>query len=134
MITNLELTDPAILFPGISLLLLAYTNRNLALANIVRTLSILTEDCEDKNRYQQIQNLKIRIELIKYMQAHGVISFIFCVITMLFLHISLEAVAPYLFLISLISMLVSLSFALLEILQSGKTLDLELERTQITRF
>lgn len=130
---ELKLTDPAFLFPGISLLFLAYTNRYLALANIVRHLNELVIGEPDKNRIQQIDNLKLRIKMIKYMQLLGVVAFIFCVLTMLSLYYSADAWAMHLFLVSLISMLLSLCFALFEILQSGKTLDMELERSRVKK-
>ncbi len=127
---ELRLVDPAFLFPGISLLFLAYTNRYLALANIVRHLNQLVNENCDVNRINQINNLKLRLRVIKLMQAFGVLAFIFCVITMISLYFKSQSVSQGLFLLSLISMLISLSFAFYEVLQSGKTLDMELERTQ----
>lgn len=131
MVVELRLVDPAFLFPGISLLFLAYTNRYLALANIVRNLNqLITDDC-DANRIYQIKNLKLRIAYIKLMQFFGALAFIFCVVTMMLLFFNLSEAASYSFFISLSSMLISLVIALIEITQSGKTLDLELERTQL---
>ena len=130
---ELRLVDPALLFPGISLLFLAYTNRYLALANIVRHLNQLVNDNCDVNRINQIKNLKLRIKIIKSMQAFGVIAFILCVLTMISLYFRFQIVSQSLFLFSLISMLISLSLAFYEILQSGKTLDMELERTQLIK-
>lgn len=127
---ELRLTDPAFLFPGISLLFLAYTNRYLALASIVRQLNQLILNDPDTNRLQQIENLKLRIKLIKYMQMFGVLAFIFCIVTMANLFFGQPRVALWIFSLSLAVMLISLLLALAEIMQSGKTLDLELERTQ----
>ena len=129
-VIELRLTDPAFLFPGISLLFLAYTNRYLTLANIVRHLNKLVEEDCDTNRLKQIDNLKLRIKVIKHMQLFGVLAFMFCVMTMIGLYFQFTHTATGLFLISLLAMLVSLSLALFEISQSGKTLDMELERTQ----
>jgi hypothetical protein len=81
----LSITDPAIMFSGISLLFLAYTNRYLSLASVVRTLNKELMKDDGKNRIQQIRNLHLRIILIKYMQAFGVLSFLFCVFAMLML-------------------------------------------------
>jgi len=62
---SLNITDPAILFPGISLLFLAYTNRYLALANIIRQLNKVIDDHFDENREKQIQDLLARVKLIR---------------------------------------------------------------------
>ncbi len=130
IITELSLTDPAFMFPGISLLFLAYTNRYLALANIVRHLSELRAGDRQENRQDQLANLKLRITVIKYMQLLGVVAFLFCVATMISLFFTLQTEASILFLCSLVAMFLSLCAASFEILQSGKTLDMELERTR----
>lgn len=65
---HVSLTTPALLFPAISLLLLAYTNRFFALAALIRQLS-----SGDKPVHQdQIKNLSQRIRIIRRMQEAGV--------------------------------------------------------------
>ncbi len=128
---NLSITDPAFLFPGISLLFLAYTNRYLALANIVRALNSNTDDPDSANRIEQIRSLHLRITLIKFMQAFGVLAFLLCVLTMLLLTFGQQRVAEFLFVASLLSMITSLSLSLAEIMQSGKSLKIELNRTHV---
>ena len=73
---TLNISDPAILFPGISLLFLAYTNRYLAIANIIRSLNKVINEQYDENRELQIQGLLFRIQLIRYMQLFGILAFI----------------------------------------------------------
>lgn len=126
---NLSITDPAFLFPGISLLFLAYTNRYLALASIIRSLNTNVDDHDNDNRVQQIQSIHIRILLIKYMQAFGVVAFLFCIFSMLALVIDQQKTGELLFIGSLSSMTISLLLALTEVLKSGKSLKLELDRT-----
>ena len=126
---NLSITDPAFLFPGISLLFLAYTNRYLALASIVRKLNDHDVNEFDENREKQIESLHMRILLIKYMQVSGVLAFLCCVITMVTLIFSFEKVAAVLFVLSLVFMILSLLLSLKEILQSGESLRIELDRT-----
>lgn len=126
---TLSITDPAFLFPGISLLFLAYTNRYLALASIVRKLNDHDLNELDENREKQIESLHLRILLIKYMQVFGVFAFLCCVITILMLIFSFEKIALILFIASLSSMAASLFLSLTEILQSGKSLRIELDRT-----
>lgn len=128
---NLSITDPAFLFPGISLLFLAYTNRYLALAGIVRALNTNFEDQDSENRIQQIRSIHIRILLIKYMQAFGVVAFLFCIFSMLALMSSQQDAGEVLFVSSLASMTVSLLLSLTEVLKSGQSLKLELDRTQL---
>ena len=128
---TLSVTDPAILFPGISLLFLAFTNRYLALASIIRQLNTYLDEANetDCNRELQIQNLHLRITLIKYMQAFGICAFLCCVISMLLLLLKYQTGGEILFVASLGFMFISLMISLWEILKSGQTLRIELERT-----
>lgn len=128
---TLNITDPAFIFPGISLLFLAFTNRYLALASIVRQLNQIIDAGADKNREKQISNLETRIQLIKYMQAVGVMAFIFCILSMISLFFNDQTFGKLFFGFSLLSLLISLLISLVEILQSGQTLKIELQRTHI---
>lgn len=128
---NLSITDPAFLFPGISLLFLAYTNRYLALASIVRSLNQSFDDQDGQNRVQQIKSIHVRILLIKYMQAFGVVAFLFCIFSMLALILSQQHYGEVLFIASLASMTISLLLSLTEVLKSGQSLRLELDRTHV---
>ena len=128
---NLNITDPAIMFSGISLLFLAYTNRYLALASVMRTLNKDLKKQDEKNRFRQIENLHLRINLIKYMQAFAVISFLFCVFAMLTLFWENQFLGEVFFIMSLVTMIISLLISLTEILKSGESLKIEFERTHI---
>ncbi len=128
---HLNITDPAIMFSGISLLFLAYTNRYLALASVVRSLNKEFKNQDEKNRVRQIKNLHLRINLIKYMQAFGVVSFLFCVLAMMMLFWQQESLGEICFIMSLITMVVSLLISLVEILKSGESLKIEFERTNV---
>lgn len=124
---EITFNTPALLFPAISLLLLAYTNRFLALANLVRRLHDEYKK-EQKNPLllRQIRSLKRRINLVRYMQGLGVFSFVCCVVTMYCIYSEWAAAARYIFAISLLSLLVSLIISLIEITQSTKAIELEL--------
>ena len=128
---NLNITDPAIMFSGISLLFLAYTNRYLALASVIRTLNKELKSQDGKNRARQIENLHLRINLIKYMQVFGVISFLFCVFAMLTLFWENQFLGEAFFIMSLVTMIISLLISLTEILKSGDSLKIEFERTNV---
>jgi hypothetical protein len=59
-------------FPNISLLLIAYTNRFLAIANLIRGLKVKYESERHPDLIAQIKNLHARITLIRDMQALGI--------------------------------------------------------------
>lgn len=66
---ELTLTTPALLFPAISLLLLAYTNRFLTLASLIRDLYARYKAQPDPRIKGQLANLCYRIVIIRNMQA-----------------------------------------------------------------
>ena len=128
---TLKLTDPAILFPGISLLFLAYTNRYLALAGIIRELNmaISTGTGHDENREKQINNLLARVTLIRLMQLYGILAFLSCTTSMSAMLVGFQTIGVYAFGGSILFMFISLCFAFLEVARSGDGLRLEIERT-----
>jgi hypothetical protein len=124
---EINFTTPALLFPAISLLLLAYTNRFVALANLVRKLhDEYTNGQRNRILYQQIRNLRRRINFIRYMQGLGVFSFLCCVVCMFCIYKNWSQMAEYIFGLSLLSLLASLFISLIEIVQSTNALELEL--------
>lgn len=135
---EITFNTPALLFPAISLLLLAYTNRYLALANLIRKLH--DEYMRGEKNFQllkQIKILRIRINMVRQMQALGVFSFLCCVITMYSVYQQWGGATKYVFAASLLSLLASLIISLLEISQSTKALELELsdmEELEKTNF
>lgn len=127
---NISITTPALLFSAITLMLLAYTNRFLAIANLIRQAIALYEEKNDDHIYKQIKNFEKRLELIKYTQIFGVVSFILCVVSMFLIFINYDLMAKILFLISLLSMVISLSFSLYELLISIGALKYELTKIE----
>lgn len=124
---SLEISTPALLFPAITLLLLAYTNRFLALATLIRGLhSKYLENDRDAMVILQINNLRQRLNLIRRMQVFGVLSFVLTVSCMFALFQNSSILANYLFATSLLSLLISLIFSLWEIQISTRALNLEL--------
>lgn len=124
---EISINTPALLFPAITLLLLAYTNRFLAIANLIRKLHDEYIDGKgSKVLLKQIANLKRRINYIRNMQALGVFSFLCCVGCMFSIYKDWPTAAEYLFALSLLSLLVSLIISLVEIFMSTKALELEL--------
>jgi hypothetical protein len=124
---DISINTPALLFPAISLIMLAYTNRFLALATRVRTLHN-EYNKTDNNAivHGQIKNLRFRIKLIKQMQALGVLAFLSCIICMYFIYIEWMIMSHWVFAFSLLSFSCSLAISLWEIQLSTKALELEL--------
>lgn len=124
---EINFNTPALLFPAITLLLLAYTNRFLAIANLIRKLH--DEYISGKKSHvllQQLHNLKKRINYIRLMQALGVLSFLCCVVCMFSIYKGWTKAAEYIFAASLLSLLASLIISLVEIFLSTRALELEL--------
>lgn len=126
----MSLTTPALLFPAISLLLLAYTNRFLVLAQLIRELNQREGDNVRELAKRQISNLRKRIFLIKTMQAFGVLSFVLCTSAMFCLFMLWQVAGQLLFVLSLISLLISLLYSLYEIQISCDAINIELESLQ----
>jgi hypothetical protein len=125
---ELGLTTPALLFPAISLLLLAYTNRFLTLANLIRELyrNYKTIPEERDVIIAQINNLRYRVRLIRNMQSFGVASFFLCVLCMFVLFSGQMLLGKWIFGGSLIMLLVSLGLSLREVQVSVDALNYRL--------
>lgn len=123
---GIDVTTPALLFPAISLLLLAYTNRFLTLATLIRNLHSNYKANPDQILLDQIANLRKRAHLIKQMQAVGVASLFLCVLCMLLLFAGQEALGKITFGISIILLMWSLVLSMREIAISVDALELHL--------
>lgn len=123
---RIDLSTPALLFPAISLLMLAYTNRFLGLASVIRQLHKSHSETPKPIYLQEIESLRKRIRLIRDMQSWGVISLILCTTCMFLLFRGYPRVGEAIFALSMICMLVSLALSLVEIRMSTRALDLHL--------
>ena len=121
---EISLTTPALLFPAVSLLILAYTNRFLTIATIIRNLHDRYQNEATDNLRGQIANLRYRIYLIRNMQIFGVLSLLFCVISMFALFAGWVTGGQWTFAIALILMIVSMLISLRELQISVGALDL----------
>ncbi|TPE42588.1 DUF2721 domain-containing protein [Pontibacter mangrovi] len=129
---EITLTTPALLFPALSLLLLAFTNRFLGLATLIRSLKDRYASYPNQQVYGQIENLRERLLLIRNMQIFGSLSMFGCVLCMFLLFADYTEAGKYVFAFSLIMMLISLALAIREIQISVKALELELNDLQGT--
>lgn len=124
---DININTPALLFPAITLLMLAYTNRFLSLASLVRKLHQEYNHGEkEKNILNQIKNIRSRLNLIRYMQAFGVLSFLCCVLCMYCIFRNWTIIAHWIFAASLLFLLLSIILSLLEINKSTRAIELEL--------
>ncbi|RCV91297.1 DUF2721 domain-containing protein [Billgrantia montanilacus] len=123
----MTLTTPALLFPAISLLLLAYTNRFLVLAQLIRKLAEEERSLHQAATARQILLLRRRISLTKRMQVAGVLSFLLCTLSMFALFLSLELLGMILFGASLVTLSVSLVYSLWEVTISTNALNVQLQ-------
>jgi len=124
---ELSVNIPALLFPAISLIMLAYTNRFLALSNRVRMLHDKYQVIEQRHIvFGQIKNLKYRIKLVQNMQTYGVATLLSSILCMFFIFIEYQTVAKFIFAVSLITFSISIFLSLIEIRLSTKAIELEL--------
>jgi hypothetical protein len=123
---DLTLTTPALLFPALSLLLLAYTNRFLTLASLIRELHRRYQMDHEPGVAGQLSNLQRRVYIIRDMQAFGIASLFGCVLCMFLLFAGQLLAGEIVFGLSLLLMLISLGLSFWEILISVDALRLQI--------
>ena len=122
-----SLTTPALLFPAISLLMLAYTNRFLALASLIRSLHARYQSSHEPILREQIEALRLRVHLIRNMQSLAISSIFCCMACMLALFLGLLNLGKMFFALGLVLMMSSLALSLREIQLSVNALNLVLQ-------
>jgi len=127
LMQQLTLTTPALLFSAISLIMLAYTNRFLAYAAVIRNLHAKYQEQKDDNLIEQIRNLRLRLNLTRYMQIFGITSLLLCVLTMFLIYIEFPILAVWMFGTALLLLILSLAFLIWEIQISIRALSLHLK-------
>ncbi len=106
--------------------MLAYTNRFLAYAAVIRNLHDKYLEKMDESLIEQIRNLKLRLNLTRYMQILGITSLLLCVLTMFLIYIDQHIIAIWIFGIALVLLILSLALLIKEIQISAKALKLHL--------
>ena len=124
---TLSIETPALLFSATSLILLAYTNRFLTIAQIIRNLKKNYDDNHNKNILLEIKNLNLRLTLIRYMQLFGVMCLFLSVFAMLLLYVNQENLGIYFFGARLLCLLISLGISFWEISISVNALRVHLK-------
>lgn len=123
---ELTLTTPALLFSAVSLIILAYTNRFLAYASVIRNLHTKFKENPNSVLLGQIKNLRKRLRLTQTMQVLGISSLLLCVVCMFLIYVDFQIWAEVLFGIALVLLILSLAISIREIQISVKALDLHL--------
>jgi len=123
---QLTLTTPALLFSAISLIMLAYTNRFLAYAAVVRSLHDKYKKDKNQGLVRQIKNLRKRLYLTRAMQIFGISSLLLCVLTMFLIYIEQHVIAVWIFGMALILLIISLGLLIREIQISVEALEYHL--------
>jgi len=123
---ELSLSIPALLFPAISLTMLAYNARYLAIAALIRDLHKQYQDHSSHPVKKQIKQLRKRLGIIKAMQAMAIASFILAVVTMFLIYIEKIMIANLFFGISLVALMISLTLSFIEVQLSTKALGIQL--------
>ena len=120
---DIDLTTPALLFSAISLIMLAYTNRFMSYAQLVRTLKEQYRANHSSVTAAQIANLRKRLYLTRAMQVTGTGSLLLCVVSMFFIYIQLYLVSIYIFGLAMVLLIISLAISVYEIYTSVKALE-----------
>lgn len=123
---ELALTAPALLFPTISLLLLAYTNRFVAIGTRIRQLHGVYQQDRSDRILRQIGILRKRIQLIRDLQIIGIVCLFFSVLTMFLIFAQLYAWANYCFAGSLLLLMLAFGLSGVEIILSTRALNIQL--------
>ena len=125
--TEFTITTPAVLFPAISLLILAYMNKFLAITTLIRKLKDKYIQEDDENLLPQIRNLRRRMIIIRNMQWLAVFALFLCILSIYFIFENQHVTAKNLFVAGMISLLSSLFLSLREIHLSVVAIGLELK-------
>ncbi|WP_405369290.1 DUF2721 domain-containing protein [Nonlabens sp. Asnod2-A12] len=127
---ELSLSIPALLFPAISLTMLAYNARYLVIATLIRNLHGQYEENSSETIRLQVEKLSKRLTLIKNMQAVAIFSFLLAVTTMLLIYIEQSFIANIVFGLSLIALMISLILSFIEVQISTKALSIQLQNIE----
>ncbi len=123
---ELTLTTPALLFSAVSLILLAYTNRFLSYAQLVRTLKEQHLPHPSSVPRAQIDHLRRRLHLTRTIQKQNKKKLFLCVVTMFLLYVGFFVLSAYVFGAALLLLIGSLGVSIWEIQISVRALEIHL--------
>lgn len=126
-VEQLNFNTPGLLFPAISLLMLAYTNRFLGLTSASRNLVSQYRSKPDARLLRQVESLRERLALVRLTQAMGVTSLLFCTACLFALFLNSQLTARIAFAAAMLFMLTSLVVSLREIYLSVRAINIEFD-------
>ncbi len=124
----MTITTPSLLFPAISLMMLAYTNRFVSLTKVIRELGRIAEGDDGELIRRQIRSLRLRVHLIRWMQTLAVLAFALCTLSMIALFGNQAGLGTWIFGSALALFMASLLVSLYEVHISTRAINLEIER------
>lgn len=124
---SLTLTAVGLLFPTISVVLLAQTNRFMSLASVARDLVARYRIDPDPTVRDQVLSLQQRIWLVRWTQGAGVLALLINSSSAFSLFLGGLATARCLFVMAMCCMVVGLLISLREIQLSVRAIDIELD-------
>ncbi len=125
---EISITTPALLFPAISLLLVAYSNRFVVLTGVIRDFNTGDDPSYKAIIRRQVETLRMRLKLIQVMQILAVLSFVICTLSMFSVFMDALLLGKWLFGVSLFLLMASLIVSLFEVKVSTKAIDIEIEK------
>ena len=123
----LNISTPALVFPALSVLMLAYTNKFIAISKRIRSLHAEHIANPNRNIKNQIDILNKRITYIRNMQISALSGFSVNILSMLFIFLELNNFAIILFVIGIMLVFTSLIICILEIYTSSQVMSILLE-------
>lgn len=123
---EITISTPALVFPALSVLMLAYTNRFIAISKRVRSLHAEHKNKPHRNLRDQIKSLHRRLRFIRNMQFFAITGFLINMVSIFMILVGLAKVATVLFGLSLICIIASLIISIMEINMSVQAMTIEL--------
>ncbi|MBO0937590.1 DUF2721 domain-containing protein [Fibrella sp. HMF5335] len=123
---ELTISTPALLFSTVSLLMIAFTNRFLAISSLIRDLHDKFRTNPEDVYVNQIKNLHQRLRLIRNIQVLAVLSLLLSAICMFAIFQNNQLIARYLFGFALLLQIAALLISVWEISISINALRIEL--------
>ncbi len=119
------LQTPTYVFSAISLLMIAYTSRYVAISQVIRHLSESAPGSDSRVECQ-IRSLMKRVKYIRNMQITALIGFCANIMTMILIVLGIDFLIAPLFIAGLVLILVSLGICIMEIALSAQALSISL--------
>ena len=124
---EISISTPALVFPALTVLMLAYTNRFIAISKRVRALHTEHKENPTDRIYAQIQLLKKRLIYIRNMQTLAIVGFLINLVSMFFILLAIKTIGGILFAFSLAFITGSLVVSLYEIHISVNAMSIQLQ-------